>query len=264
MTSDNIASKPASLDDMNALLGLVNQVKAEIPYLEKDGKNTHFRYAYVSAEAVKAAVSRASAKVGLAWSTHLAILEKDAVGNQTRYTIMCTLTFLHGTASLVVVGLGQGQDPGDKGIMKAQTAALREALKNAFCIPGGDFDPESDEETDKTAKTAPTGKAIFDPSKPNKRVSRGEEADTKIDEVIKGIQAVFGTEHKGGTVEEFMSAAAFKKLSQSDKRVTLYDMWTTLDEASFQGFVDHLGISGHYAKIVETMKALDKDAGHES
>jgi hypothetical protein len=46
---------------------------------------------------------------------------------------------------------------GDKAVLKAQTGALKYALRNAFLVPD-DTDPEGDETTDKAAQTVSTAR----------------------------------------------------------------------------------------------------------
>jgi hypothetical protein len=131
------------------------EAAAAIGRLEKDKRNSHFGYDYLSEEAVKAAANRELTSRGLVPTEVLfEVLRDEQV--QTK----------GGTANMVVVrvtivvdgcrwqGLGAGSDSGDKAVMKAQTTALREAWKAGLIIASG-HDPEADEATD----TAPLAQA---------------------------------------------------------------------------------------------------------
>ena len=60
--------------------------------------------------------------------------------------VRATITFrspLTGEAVITASGLGSGMDAGDKAIFKAQTGAIKYALRNAFLVPD-DTDPENE------------------------------------------------------------------------------------------------------------------------
>lgn len=118
-----------------------------IPRQPKDRKNAHGGYDYLSEEAVKVACHKGLIAAGIALEgVQLEILSdcmvKAKQGESNMVKIRCTLTI----CGKRYEGLGSGMDYGDKAMLKAQTAAYREALKLAFCIGTG-LDPEADEET---------------------------------------------------------------------------------------------------------------------
>lgn len=121
--------------------------------LEKDKRNEHSRYDYLSEEAVKAAVSKAVAEHNLAPSriTFEVIADEWRSAKQGEANIVKVRAVLCWGEDRVE-GLGCGIDYGDKAILKAQTAAIREAWKNRFIIATG-HDPEADEETDSDGPT---------------------------------------------------------------------------------------------------------------
>ena len=85
-------------------------------------------------------------------------------------TVKATIVFhdLDFNEKLTASGLGDGADSGDKGIYKAQTGALKNALRNAFLLPD-EADPEADEEVDKATKVSkPTPVAAAPAAKPPK------------------------------------------------------------------------------------------------
>ncbi len=121
-------------------------VMQEVGYVQKDAVNEFHRYRYASAEAVLRKVNAALAKRGIAVSSQAELLHYA----DNHAVVRLSLAFLDGDESVTAQGLGEGSDKGDKAVMKANTAALKYALANAFMISWGD-DPEGDAETDKAA-----------------------------------------------------------------------------------------------------------------
>lgn len=162
---------------MSKVFEAINKVRDEVGYLKKEGKNKVQNYSYLGAEQLKEVIQKAATKHGLVWSTevvygHLHNVSTRQGAEMPCYGATVTLSFHHledaegSIPGLMVQGIGSGADSGDKALMKAQTAAYREALKNAFCIPSGDQDPESDPELDdvgdsqsKPPSHAPEGKS---------------------------------------------------------------------------------------------------------
>jgi len=143
MTTDAFdqATQPPSLRKR------LSDAMAIIGGLRKDKKNLHGKYEYLSEEAVKRAAQDAfvTAQVVPEFSfSILAVREVKASNGGTRllYDVLCTVTIRDGDETVTSQGLGSGIDHTDKGLMKAQTAALRECLKGLFCIPSG-TDPEA-------------------------------------------------------------------------------------------------------------------------
>ena len=60
--------------------------------------------------------------------------------------------------SVLITGIGSGQDSGDKAVMKAQTAAIKYAYMLSLSISTGD-DPEADARTDENTSAEPAKKA---------------------------------------------------------------------------------------------------------
>lgn len=131
---------------MSELAKRICAVMNDVGAVSKDRENAHFKYNYVSAEAVRAKVQKACVKHGLV--LRLTYDREDVTPTQSIMKCSCSVsedgvTFIH-----LGDGWGAGSDKGDKSPMKACTAAAKYALANAFCIALGD-DPEADEETDK-------------------------------------------------------------------------------------------------------------------
>lgn len=118
----------------------------EIGYLQKDGRNKEQRYSFLSERKVKQAAQAAFVKHGLVpeWDMRIEKVERAEYNgkNGMDAVVRAEVLFRSDTDSVFCSGVGQGRDPGDKALMKAQTAAVRECLKNLFLIASGD-DPES-------------------------------------------------------------------------------------------------------------------------
>jgi len=126
------------------------QVMSEVGYVRKDATNDFHHYKYASAEAVLKKVNAALSARGIAVSSQAELLHYEPVGKGMHAVVKLSLTFVDGDEKLTVQGLGEGSDTGDKAVMKANTAALKYAMANAFMISWGD-DPEADATTDQRA-----------------------------------------------------------------------------------------------------------------
>jgi hypothetical protein len=134
------------------------QVMAEVGYVQKDATNTGQGYRYASAAAVLGKVNEALSSRGVAVETHAELAHLSQApgakgGTNTTAVVKLCLDFTDGEERIHVEGLGSGMDYGDKAVMKANTAALKYAVANAFLISWGD-DPEADATTDKEAARA--------------------------------------------------------------------------------------------------------------
>jgi hypothetical protein len=173
------------------LIKKLSEVMAEVGYVQKDATNTFHGYRYASAEAVLKKVNSALSERGIAVSSKAELTHYDG----GHAIVRLSLTFHDGDESLTAQGLGEGSDKGDKATMKANTAALKYTLANAFMISWGD-DPEADVTTDQAS--SPT-KGKLAPSSNSKRASEpnpfGDGDITAIDAPLpakgsKGINAV--------------------------------------------------------------------------
>lgn len=144
---------------MSDLVTKVCAVMADVGAISKDRENPHFKYMYVSAEAVRAKVQKACVKHGLI----LRLTYSDETVSLTSATLKCTCAVSIDGSTWVVLGegWGAGADKAEKASLKANTSAAKYALANAFCIALGD-DPEADEETDRTPLSAPLRTHAYD------------------------------------------------------------------------------------------------------
>ncbi len=126
----------------------LGRVALLVGVVAKDKTNEHDGYSYQSENAIKFAVHKACMEVGVVPSgVSFSVLSDEWVAarsgaKRNLVKVICSLQVDMGTYQ----GLGAGIDYGDKALMKAQTAALREAWKNALTIPSAEVnDPEADQ-----------------------------------------------------------------------------------------------------------------------
>lgn len=131
----------------------LNAIMADIGILKKDKRNEHFKYEYLSEEAIKKAVQPLLVKHGVNFQveiTDVRISEKITVegsktitesGNKT--TLLMTYRFVDIETGETLEGTfaGEGVDNQDKGTWKALTGAIKYILTTTFLVPTGD-DPE--------------------------------------------------------------------------------------------------------------------------
>jgi hypothetical protein len=155
----------------NSIAAKLVLIMKDCSYIQKSGFNEYHHYKFASASDVLEKVNASLVRNNVA-SIVVADLEdmRDTV-NQTGKTehlatVRTNLTLIDCDSgeSLTVVGLGSGQDIGDKAVMKAQTASLKYAYMLSLAIATGD-DPEADTETD--IRNAPVFQPINKPHVPD-------------------------------------------------------------------------------------------------
>ena len=161
------------------LTSLLAEVATEVGHVQKDKRNDHHGYGYASAEAVLSKVRAACAERGIA------VVHSDAslVHQEGGLSIVkLEQTYQYGSEVASFSGLGAGKDGQDKGIMKANTAALKYLLALAFNLSWGDDPEASDPETGK--KTSGSRKPK---SKSKPKASPKKEAVAADDTIAKAI-----------------------------------------------------------------------------
>ena len=168
---------------MTDLVTRVCAVMADVGNIEKDKTNDHFKYAYTSAEAVRAKVQKACAKHQLMLKVEYS--QENVTPTQSVMKSTCSVSIDGATWVLLGEGWGAGVDRGEKSPMKACTSAAKYAIANAFCIALGD-DPEADAETDRAA------------AKPKPQEQRAPEAAPSTERVLAdGLRADFAKQVTG-------------------------------------------------------------------
>lgn len=124
-------------------------------YVQKDGRNTFHQYNYASAAGVLEKVSDALQLLKLtSWTETWVerVMDKTTAKGGHEFVaivgVRLHLICIETGAGVVISAHGSGQDPGDKALMKAQTAALKYAWMMALNMSTGD-DPEADTDTDR-------------------------------------------------------------------------------------------------------------------
>ena len=165
------------------------QTMGEVGYVQKDATNDFQRYRYASAEAVLKKVNASLSSQGVCCESTADMVSHEVIQGAKKASfhaiVKLSLTFRKGSDSVKVEGLGSGSDTGDKAVMKANTAALKYCLANAFLISWGD-DPEADVETDKNASSS-NGSAKPKP-KPSARARTAPQTQS-VEGLINRIEA---------------------------------------------------------------------------
>lgn len=148
-------------------------------HVERDGVNAEHRYRYMSADQVAAEVGSALLDAGVvALSRYELITPYDAThetqrSGAWRYArVSCVITLIDADSgeTLEVQGYGDGVDPADKAILKAQTASWRDAIKRlVFATSKDAADPEADERTDRDGALASASRASQSRTQPTTR-----------------------------------------------------------------------------------------------
>lgn len=157
---------------VNKIAAKLSKVMAACHYVQKCGKNHFHNYKYAMAADVLEKVNNALVENGLAAVVTPELIDfKDvttAKGNTERLaTVKTTITLIDPESgeTLQLIGLGSGQDAGDKAVMKAQTASIKYAWMLSLQISTGD-DPEADETVDERTSSQPQPQQYKPATKP--------------------------------------------------------------------------------------------------
>ena len=130
------------------------KVMGECAHVMKRGTNDFHHYSYATSADVMEKVNSAlvANKICALVKSELIGLENvtNAKGNMEHLaTVKVDITLIDAESGerVEISGMGNGQDAGDKAVMKAETAAIKYAYMLSFAISTGD-DPEADVRTD--------------------------------------------------------------------------------------------------------------------
>lgn len=147
---------------MKAIAAKLTKIMQACAYVQKTGKNTFHGYKYATAADVLDKANEAMVENNVCCFVTPKLIEfRDVLtakgATEHLATVEATVTLVDSESgeSITLVGLGSGQDSGDKAIMKAQTAALKYSWMMSLNIATGD-DPEADESTDRNNAKSPT------------------------------------------------------------------------------------------------------------
>lgn len=145
---------------MQKIASKLIQVMAECSQIPKNGVNDFHHYKYATSADVLEKVNSALVKHKLASVVTPEVLQASEVLNskgnaEQRVTVRVAITLVDAESgeNVLLVGLGSGQDVGDKAVMKAQTAAIKYAYLMSLAISTND-DPEADSRTDEGMSNA--------------------------------------------------------------------------------------------------------------
>jgi hypothetical protein len=147
--------RPPSPPPLAKLASKLVRVMGGIGHIPKRGRNEFFGYDYATEADVADAVRTALVAEGVVMIPSIAdVREREVLTRKNQKEIVTTVTlavtFIDGDSgqTFTFQMAGAGQDGGDKGIMKAISAAMKYAQLKALSLPTGD-DPEADEGTDR-------------------------------------------------------------------------------------------------------------------
>ena len=114
-------------------------------YMPKDAENTFQHYRYTTAAGMFARINEAMVSQGLFTQVELTLLDMrdvtNAKGNTEKHATVSAKILVTDSETgeqATFMGLGSGQDAGDKSVMKANTAALKYAYIGGLCIAMSD------------------------------------------------------------------------------------------------------------------------------
>jgi len=167
-------------DDMKNIAAKLVKVMKTCGYIQKQGKNTFHNYKYAMAADVLEKVNAALVENGLATISEPELIDLRDVttsSGKTEHlaTVKTKITIIDSESgeSISAVGLGSGQDAGDKAVMKAETASQKYAWMMTLMIATGD-DPEADATVDERTAEKPKvnkPKTVLEALKDKYRVS---------------------------------------------------------------------------------------------
>ena len=141
---------------MTNIAGKLVRIMEECSIVKKNGTNDFHHYRYATSADVLEKVNAALVKNKVASLVLPEVLDSGEVvtskGNTEHLVTVkvgITLIDTESGETLEFVGLGSGQDAGDKAVMKAQTAAIKYAYLLSLAISAND-DPEADRKTDES------------------------------------------------------------------------------------------------------------------
>lgn len=135
----------------------LHKIYDAVNHIEKLGHNKQQNYDFIRSSDVTHAIRkqltelRVYAEINFEFQdgNYTVARAKEPNAPFAAVNVKCSITFhdLDSNETLTSSGLGSGADVGDKAAYKAQTGALKYALKNAFLVPD-EADPEADETVD--------------------------------------------------------------------------------------------------------------------
>lgn len=167
------------------------EVYRKVEFVEKRGTNEAQHYSYVRASDIAHAIRNALQELGVYAQVNFQVLRSytverglDSNGRpkspMQAVDVRADVVFFDADSAVTFSssGLGSGTDAGDKAIFKAQTGALKYALRNAFLVPDN-TDPEGDESTDRETESKPAKASPPKAEIPNAKAAPAKSSTTK-------------------------------------------------------------------------------------
>jgi hypothetical protein len=164
--AENLRAAAAAFEDdasKRAVIVKLARIMASLPELKPEGKNDHFKYTFIKDTQISGALRPRMAAERLMLIPE--VLEEEMLevptknGRSFLTKLKVRFTIIDGDSgdSVSGVGIGYGDDSGDKGANKALTAATKYWLIKLFQIGGEDL--ESDGRADERAAAREAGSA---------------------------------------------------------------------------------------------------------
>lgn len=204
------------------------KIGEDLGYIAKDGKNTFHKYGYTSHAAVVSEVYPKLKSNGVqVIETDYRIAKVSDDGKNVLVSLTLSLLDSDSGEKATYSAFGQGEDKGDKAVMKAMTAAHKYVWQAPFGLAWGD-DPEADSETDKRNASPAEKKKPMKKKTAAKATSTGSELIPKVIKRLEslldaaGVEALrtsIKTSPKGYTQEEISAAMVLcdSKLQELNK-----------------------------------------------
>lgn len=136
--------------DTQSIASKLVSIMQECSHIGKTGQNDYHGYRYATCADVLDMVNTALAKHQICTIATPDILQMTEItnskgGKDQLATVKVDILLIDSETgeTVTISGIGSGQDPGDKAVMKAQTAAIKYAYLLSFAISTGD-DPEQE------------------------------------------------------------------------------------------------------------------------
>lgn len=140
---------------MQSLASKLVRIMEECNSVQKNGLNEFHKYKYATSADVLEKVNASLVKHNIASIVLPEIISScDVINNKGNtehlVTVKAGITLIDADSGecISLVGIGSGQDGGDKAVMKAQTAAIKYAYLLSLAISTNSDDPEADRATD--------------------------------------------------------------------------------------------------------------------
>jgi hypothetical protein len=152
----------------NKIAAKLNLIQKSIGYMQKGGTNTAQGYKFLSDAQIMEKFNGLfqENKILFVYGSRIVGTQPTPSQKQTLTDVLVDYEFLDTESGESIKGqaAGQGTDPGDKGVYKAITGAIKYIFMKTFLIPTGD-DPENDSKEPSSGRK--TTKVIhINPDKP--------------------------------------------------------------------------------------------------